>query len=185
MRLDSYVRKLLQRDAAEGEKKKSASSKSGEAKEENKLGGTKALFEIFYWRRVCFDEFHEVVRISGDKRLELPVFHALHALRGRFLWGLTATPLLSSSQAVAGMASLLHSFISPDDPQEAQRWLDTWVRSNTWDSKQIPLTEHWVEVILTKAEKALYLNQRNNWAHLGGLRSEEAHLGRGSIGTGV
>jgi len=145
------------------------------------LAESKALFEMFYWKRVCFDEFHEVVRVKDglgslayDQYRRVTV-HALHTLTGRYMWGLTGTPLLSSTEAVADMASLLHVFIPPDDEGEAKRWLDEWVRSNTWDKSLVSSEEHWVTVTMTRAEQALYLNQRNI---VEGARHQEGQLAR-------
>lgn len=135
----------------------------------------KALFEMFYWKRVCFDEFHEVVRAKADgarssTASRRATMYALNSLQGLRMWGLTGTPLLSSSRAVADMASLLRIFIPPGDEAEAQRWLDAWVRSNTWDKSSIEVEEHWVLVHLTPPERALYLSQRQV---LNGARAED------------
>lgn len=124
----------------------------------------KALFEMFYWKRVCFDEFHEAVRVKvgeDEQGARRATVFSLHALTGRYMWGLTGTPLISSPEAVADMASLLHIFTPPNDKEQAQNWLNEWVRSNTWDKSSVATEDHWVRVSLTKAEQALYLNQRN------------------------
>jgi len=157
--MSEYVKEMLARHSAE------------------EVGKSPALFEMFYWKRVCFDEFHEVVRAKsqegaagGARRATL---YALHSLAGRCSWGLTGTPLLSSSQAVSDMASLLRVFIAPDEDAEAERWLDTWVRSNTWDKSSIPLEERWVTVRLSAPERALYLSQKNI---LQGARNAEGQM---------
>eukprot|EP00929_Paragymnodinium_shiwhaense_P064198 TRINITY_DN32134_c0_g1_i1.p1 TRINITY_DN32134_c0_g1~~TRINITY_DN32134_c0_g1_i1.p1 ORF type:complete len:1706 (-),score=367.87 TRINITY_DN32134_c0_g1_i1:307-5424(-) len=128
------------------------------------MARSRPLFEMFYFKRVVFDEFHDVVRAASKlaatntQASDLP-FYALHAVHGRAHWGLTATPLLSSASAVAEMAQLLRVVLPHDDVGEAQRFLDQWVTSNTWDGSKIRLIEHWVEVELAAAERALYLNQ--------------------------
>merc|ERR1719261_698840 len=107
-----------------------------EAETAEELAQSPALFEMFYFKRVVFDEFHEVVQVSSQLAMaasstaRVP-FYALHALQGRSHWGLTATPLLSSSAAVAHMASLLRVFVPYEDEAEAQHFLDEWVTSNT------------------------------------------------------
>ncbi|CAK0867794.1 unnamed protein product [Prorocentrum cordatum] len=58
--------------------------------------------EAFYWRRVVFDEFHEVMSIREGRP-----FQALRQCFAKFHWGLTATPPLGNSRDVADMASLL------------------------------------------------------------------------------
>jgi len=141
-----------------------------------------ALLEMFHFKRVVFDEFHEVVRVSSEHAASatgtsrLP-FYALHALQGRSHWGLTATPFLSSPAAVAQMALLLRVFIPYDDQEEAQRFLDTWVTSNTWDEAGAELEEHWVEVELTGPERALYLHQRNALSEQGGGAGGQGYEG--------
>jgi len=137
-----------------------------EAQSAEELAQSPALFEMFHFKRIVFDEFHEVVQMSSEQAASTSSssrapFYALHALQGRCHWGLTATPFLSSAAAVAHMASLLKVFLPHDDDAEAQRFLDTWVTSNTWDDSGIPLKEHWVEVDLLGMEQALYLHQRN------------------------
>jgi hypothetical protein len=152
--------------------------KGAETAEE--LAQSPALFEMFYFKRVVFDEFHEVVQVSSQQAMAASSiarapFYALHALQGRCHWGLTATPLLSSAAAVAQMASLLRVFVPHDDEEEAQRFLDTWVTSNTWDDSSIPLQEHWVEVELTAMEHVLYLHQLNVLSEQGSRGPENAH----------
>lgn len=149
------------------------------SKSADEVAAAPAFLEMFYWKRVCFDEFHEVVRAkscngnsAASRRATL---YALHSLAGRCAWGLTGTPLMNSSEAVADMASLLRTFIPPGDKVEAQRWLDGWARSNTWDRRSIATEEHVVTVTLTPAERALYVSQRNV---LQGARSEDGMTAR-------
>lgn len=151
-----------------------------EAESAEELAQSPALFEMFYFKRVVFDEFHEVVQVSSQQAMATSStarapFYALHALQGRCHWGLTATPFLSSAAAVAHMASLLRVFVPHDDDEEAQRFLDTWVTSNTWDDSGIPLKEHWVEVELTAMERALYRHQHNLLLEQGSCGHENAH----------
>jgi hypothetical protein len=133
---------------------------------------SQVIFEMFCFKRIVFDEFHEVALATALQpqrsapSAALP-FYALHALQGRMHWGLTATPLLSSPASVAQMASLLKVFIPHDDAAEAKRFLDEWVTSNTSDCSKTPLEEHWISVELSAPEMALYLYQRNALAQGG------------------
>eukprot|EP00398_MALV-I-01_sp_L67-1_P000730 gene730-848_t len=117
-----------------------------------------ALFEAFYWKRVVFDEFHEVVRSGANSgsRDNLANYYGLRNLHSRFHWGLTATPLLANASEVAEMASLLHIFLPSNDDIQAKHFVDTYMRANKWDVEGIKLTEEQVAVRFTPAERALY-----------------------------
>eukprot|EP00398_MALV-I-01_sp_L67-1_P000403 gene403-709_t len=110
------------------------------------LLGQKALIEAFYWKRVVFDEFHEVVKTEADiwKLQSMLSFYGLRHLQGRYRWGLTATPLLDSAEDVAKMASLFQIFL-PNDRKESQRFLDEFARANKWDVSTIPLEEKMIK----------------------------------------
>ena len=56
--------------------------------------------EDFYFRRIVFDEFHELEENDAEA-LEI-----LNASRAHYVWGLTGTPNAESVRSVAGMASL-------------------------------------------------------------------------------
>ena len=60
-----------------------------------------ALFEVVFWRRVVFDEFHE------SEAWEYRVREMLRCLGAVHKWGLSGTPPLGSPLAVAEVAGLL------------------------------------------------------------------------------
>lgn len=60
-----------------------------------------ALFEIIYWKRVIFDEFHE------SETWEYRVREMLKSLGAEHKWGLSGTPPLGSAAAVVEVAALL------------------------------------------------------------------------------
>eukprot|EP00398_MALV-I-01_sp_L67-1_P000731 gene731-849_t len=127
------------------------------------LLGKPALFEAFYWKRVVFDEFHEVVQSGAQsgQRQDLAKYYCLRSLHSRFHWGLTATPLLANASEVAEMASLLHIFLPSNDDNQAKHFVDTYMRANKWDVEGIKLHEEQIAVKFTPAERALYKNQED------------------------
>mmetsp|Transcript_1388 Transcript_1388/g.3013 ORF Transcript_1388/g.3013 Transcript_1388/m.3013 type:complete len:1237 (-) Transcript_1388:388-4098(-) len=58
------------------------------------------VLEMFYWKRIVFDEFHELESIQSSQQ------HTLHHLRSHYRWGLTGTPPIDSNAGVVLMASL-------------------------------------------------------------------------------
>eukprot|EP00434_Breviolum_minutum_P005131 symbB.v1.2.004525.t1/scaffold257.1/size249567/6 len=105
------------------------------------------VLEMFFFRRVIFDELHELV---GDPKGDLS---AMHHLRSSHFWGLTATPLLSSTRHVSQMAALLridvagpgsHSLLDSDLVlvENCQRFLDACVRRNTAEVPKIQVKQH-------------------------------------------
>jgi len=116
--------------------------------------------ELFCFRRICFDEFHEVMnlkqRATGNEAL---AFNSIRLLRAPRRWGLTATPRIESAADVSAMAEVLQMYVPPDSPEQAQHFLNHFARSNTWDVGTVPLVEHVVKVTLTGRERALYLSE--------------------------
>ena len=125
---------------------------------------SKALVEAFYWKRVVFDEFHEIVLQCLQKnhtdRASLRCYYSLRHLHSRYHWGLTATPLLANSNQVSQMASLMHIFIPHHDHEEAKRFVDEYLRANEWNVGAISLEEELVHVTHTVRERALYMHQQ-------------------------
>eukprot|EP00928_Gymnodinium_smaydae_P065469 TRINITY_DN4860_c0_g1_i1.p1 TRINITY_DN4860_c0_g1~~TRINITY_DN4860_c0_g1_i1.p1 ORF type:complete len:907 (+),score=152.84 TRINITY_DN4860_c0_g1_i1:1724-4444(+) len=132
-------------------------------------GNTDALrapvLEVFHWKRLVVDELHEVLKLTQDgvkgKGEGLYLFHALENLRATSRWGLTATPNLESASSVAWMARFNQVFVPGDSVQEAQHYLDQYVRSNSVDESGIPVEYHMLPVRHTAVERALYLNYAN------------------------
>jgi len=147
-----------------------------------------SVLEMFHFQRLVFDELHEACRIGlSSDREELLQYHAVRELRAANVWGLTATPPISSADAVRTMSEILHvgpllpnyicetglhkygeSAACPDlsaNLEEAQRFLDHFARRNTWDETAIPVEHHFVPVRHTRSERALYLNEENRAGH--------------------
>ena len=114
-----------------------------------------------FWARVVFDEFHEVLKTTSG----VP-YVALRELAGRHFWGLTGTPALASASTVSDMASLLHIFSDPQSNNDAQKFLDVCVRSNSWNVGMVSVTQKVQIVAQTRMERALYLAEKNNLVHL-------------------
>lgn len=115
--------------------------------------------EMFCFRRICFDEFHEMSAFEQKQAgNECLAFNAIRLIRAPRRWGLTATPKLERATDVSQMAEILQIFVQPDNPTEAQHFLDHFARSNNWDLATIPVEYHTVEVSLTGRERALYMS---------------------------
>ena len=56
--------------------------------------------EMFYWRRVVFDEFHELESFESAQQ------NSLQFLRSHFRWGLTGTPPVDNNAGAIFMSSL-------------------------------------------------------------------------------
>ncbi|CAK8987753.1 unnamed protein product [Durusdinium trenchii] len=120
------------------------------------------LLELFFFRRVVFDELHELVGGQGD-------LSTVHHLRSHHFWGLTGTPLITSAQHISGMAELLridvagpgsHSLQNTDPVliENCSRFLDACVRQNTAELPKINVIQHLKLVKHTPQERALYLS---------------------------
>jgi len=135
------------------------------------------VLEMFYWRRVVFDEFHELESFESLQQT------SLQHLRAHFRWGLTGTPPVTSNAGVIFMSSLFRIDLPgalqdpvgaakyPDlAPWEADRllteqagqFLDRYARQNTAELPAIGLEEHVVVVRHTPEERALYLGQAHD-----------------------
>ena len=64
------------------------------------------------------------------------------------------------------MASLLHIFSDPQSNNDAQKFLDVCVRSNSWNVGMVSVTQKVQIVAQTRMERALYLAEKNNLGHL-------------------
>jgi len=141
------------------------------------------VLEMFYWRRVVFDEFHELESFESKQQ------NSLQHLRSHFRWGLTGTPPVSSNAGAIFMSSLFRVDLpgyldrlqsQPNDyllggypdltawesdrllSEVAGRFLDHFVRQNTAELPHIALEEHVVFVRHTATERALYLGQAHD-----------------------
>jgi len=129
------------------------------------------LLEMFYYKRVVFDEFHEVMADQTPRGA-----YAMMQLFGRYHWGLSGTPPLESVDSVQKIANFLHLSVSAS-VRETQHFINEWVRSNTWDKKSVELKNIEIQVTHTKDERSLYLLQKNLLANqASGVKMEERLL---------
>jgi len=130
------------------------------------------VLEQFYWRRIVWDEFHELEQMPLQQK------HNLVQLRSHYRWGLTGTPPVASNAGVIFMSSLFridvqggfenenaHSEICERDPFQTlacSRFIDHFVRQNTAQLPNIKVEEHVILVRHTNEERALYLGQAHD-----------------------
>jgi SNF2 family DNA or RNA helicase len=135
------------------------------------------VLEMFYWRRVVFDEFHELESFESTQQ------NSLQHMRSHYRWGLTGTPPVGWHAGAIFMSSLfridLPGAISnvniytgcPDLSkwegdkllsEVAARFLDHTVRQNTAELPHIALEEHVIFVQHSATERALYLGQAHD-----------------------
>ncbi|CAE8583771.1 unnamed protein product [Polarella glacialis] len=123
------------------------------------------VLEMFYWRRVVFDEFHELEGFPADQQT------SLQHLRAHYRWGLTGTPPLDSVSGSIFMSSLFRVDLTGSnatDPtwdsdrllaESSAKFLDLAARQNTAEIPGIKLANHIVHVRQTDRERILYLGQ--------------------------
>jgi len=146
------------------------------------------LLEMFYWRRIVFDEFHELESIESTQQ------HSLQHMRSHYRWGLTGTPPIASNAGVIFMSSLfrvdLPGYLTDgtkrlkDYPdlskweadrlltETATRFLDRFARQNTAELPHVRLQNHVIYVRHTPAERALYLGQAHDAPDFAALGAE-------------
>lgn len=140
--------------------------------------------EMFYWRRVVFDEFHELESIQSQQQ------SSLQHLRAHHRWGLTGTPPADCNAGVIFMSSLFRidlpgylpehtrpgthparALVRPDLgawegdrllTEAAEDFLADFARQNAADVSHIRLEEQVLLVHHTPAERALYLAQAHS-----------------------
>lgn len=111
------------------------------------------VFELFFWNRIVFDEFHELEAM--DKRR----LCMLENLRCRHRWGLTGTPPKRDRSQIWQLARLLRVQVDEKDHSQCQHFLSTFVRQNFSELPEIPVEEHVIHVEHTLEERALYLQR--------------------------
>jgi len=139
------------------------------------------LLEMFYWRRIVFDEFHELESFDSLQQ------NSLQHFRAHYRWGLTGTPPVDSNAGVIFMSSLfridLPGYLPTGKASEtaghdrvdisawegdrlltenADNFLRNYCRQNTADLPHIGLEEHVLPILHTPAERALYLGQAHD-----------------------
>eukprot|EP00929_Paragymnodinium_shiwhaense_P078529 TRINITY_DN40722_c0_g1_i1.p1 TRINITY_DN40722_c0_g1~~TRINITY_DN40722_c0_g1_i1.p1 ORF type:complete len:2006 (-),score=414.21 TRINITY_DN40722_c0_g1_i1:47-5998(-) len=113
--------------------------------------------ELFQWKRMILDEFHEL--IAGHTPAQIAARH----LRAKCRWGLSGTLPSKSTMDVAKVASYFQIYLrsgsrtSPASVSVCQSWLDHCVRRNTDGLPDLKSEEHIVLVRQHPAERALYL----------------------------
>jgi SNF2 family DNA or RNA helicase len=117
-----------------------------------------AGLERMYWKRIVFDEFHEVLKTTNGLAQA-----SLRSLQARHHWGLTGTPDLESPASISAMASLLHTFSDPNSSRDGQNFLDNCVRQNRWDVNDLEIKDEIIDVKLTMQERALYKAKLQKW----------------------
>lgn len=112
--------------------------------------------ELIYWKRLVFDEFHEL--FLKHNPAQVPV----QRLKAAYRWGLSGTPPCCTTSEVMRTASFFHCPIGGFQGQDAsreicQKWLDHCVRQNTSGLPELHSHEDIVLVRQHPAERALYL----------------------------
>ena len=59
------------------------------------------------------------------------------------------------------MASLMHIYLPNNDNEQAQHFVDQYLRANRWNVDAIKLEEEYIEVKYTKSEAAIYKHHEN------------------------
>lgn len=127
------------------------------------------VLELFYFHRVVFDEFHELVDahagkyVAGRKSCKHPFHEAAQAvrrIRSSHRWGITSTPPLDSLQSVVAMASLFQVELSDRDTSKVIRFVMQFVRRNSVEPAKVSLVQRKVLIAQTVHERALYSLRR-------------------------
>ena len=66
------------------------------------------VFELFFWERIIFDEFHELEAM--DRRRAVMLSH----LRSRYRWGVTGTPPVRDMVQIVDLAKMLRIQVGGD-----------------------------------------------------------------------
>lgn len=100
--------------------------------------------EAFAWRRIIFDEFHELQHATGHAR------DVLHFVRGAATWGVTGTPKDSLRTVESACNSARMFRCDFNTRRSAQEFVERFFRTNEvdlqvqveWRTKQVRLTQH-------------------------------------------
>lgn len=135
------------------------------------------ILEMFFWRRIVFDEFHELESFESRQQ------NSLQHMRSHYRWGLTGTPPVSCNAGAIFMSSLfrvdLPGYLESNKTgagypdlamwegdrllsEVADRFMDHYTRQNTAELPHIGLEEHVVLVRHSATERALYLGQAHD-----------------------
>jgi hypothetical protein len=114
--------------------------------------------EIFWWRRIVVDEFHELLTNYPPAQI------ALRHLKSTTRWGLSGTPPCGTVTDIQKMASFFNCYLGTtyhrrdaEDWHSAncQKWLDRYVRQNTAGLAELKCEEKIVLVQPHSAERSL------------------------------
>ncbi|CAE7266617.1 mus-41 [Symbiodinium natans] len=159
-------------DPAVGSPERTNRSTGGPSRDPNGL--CFPVLEQVWWRRVVFDEFHELEAIGDTAQ-----FDSLQCICAGCRWGLTGTPPTRDLSQVATLAKL---FQLPGLPcgdgcdfevqlaqEMAQSFLDRFARQNTSEEiEPVPLKEHLVAVEQTPEERAIYMQASHDLCEASG-----------------
>jgi hypothetical protein len=117
--------------------------------------GKKLCVENFFWKRVVFDEFHEL--LSEEARWTLP----MRSIYAKHRWGLTGTPPTTNLADLSDAAILLHLELG-SAPEACKDFCQKCIRTNGLEANQavLPPVEHVVDVVLSDPERALYEHRK-------------------------
>lgn len=135
--------------------------------------------EVFWWKRIVCDEFHELLSRYPPAQVAVELFHADNK------WGLSGTPpcqTLAQIRKAAGFLGVQLPQTPADTDKEeprkvAQEWLDAFVRRNTAELPPLEEEERIVPVRQTVKERALYLalTQQHQLTQELGLTDTQSH----------
>lgn len=108
------------------------------------------MLEMFYWRRVVFDEFHELESFESAQQ------NSLQFLRSHFRWGLTGTPPVDNNAGAIFMSSLfrvdLPGFLM-DGPGYSNVDLSCWEAEHSPFSSRSSIAELFLKALKTHSVK--------------------------------
>lgn len=127
--------------------------------------------EVFWWRRIVVDEFHELLTNYPPAQIAVRLF------RSTARWGLSGTPPCSTVAEVQKSASFFNCHLGGGDAASllrrhggrdaaqtlvwqklnCQKWLDRCVRQNTAGLAELKCDEKIILVHQHSAERAIYL----------------------------
>uniref|UniRef100_A0A6C0EB49 RING-type domain-containing protein n=1 Tax=viral metagenome TaxID=1070528 RepID=A0A6C0EB49_9ZZZZ len=132
-------------------------------KSANILFEKKAIINIIYWRRIIFDEFHEVFTVSKYKHIK----NLIKTFDGEQKWAVTGTPFNKGNQCLLEMLNFVTKYENEYkdrvfySPSIKDYMLTNFFRRNTKKSVEDettlpPLREHIIWLKPTKNECAMY-----------------------------
>lgn len=129
-----------------------ALARMSQGEEAEELKRKYPLLEMFWWRRIVMDEFHE------SESWVYRVREMFKSIGADHRWGLSGTPPVGDVAAVSQVASILWYPLKEYDGLEgAQKFLDMHVLQNSSSEvESIELRDHVQFITQTLAERAIY-----------------------------